>query len=666
MAKKSKGSAMDALPQSGVDGRDRFKPLTARDVEQRTDSASYRNGLSYERNDYIEDAVLRGTLLRARSLGQSGGPYTVTATLVPRDAPGADPLAGASCTCPRGGFCKHIVALLLTWIDAPESVEVRQDVATLLQDRSREELLAILTGLLKRDPDLDGPIERMLIARSQPAGGTAGWVTIKRDKIQRQVDRIFNQAGYEWGAGDQVAGDLDEVIEVAESYAAAAQWANAQAVYGIVAEATVEHYEEIEDEAGSLIDVLVTCYEGLRQCLDAQADLPPEERLDPEARRMLLDALFTLWEHTLNFDLDVDEAIPTVIARTATAEEKDEIERKLRGKLAEAQAPSFDDSWFKRPIIAFLAELKGDGLSPDELLAEYRAAGMYQELAAQLITMGRVDAAFEVAKEYLTSADQVTRFADVVLKADPARREQVLSFVETRLGDAEWTQPSRQKTEWPHTRPDAYQITHELNQYREWLEARYIEFGLDEKALAMARRRFDATPGAATYAAVKRAAYLPGLPADRWPAIRHELIVALKTQAAWPDLIRIYLDEQLPGEALQVLALLQARPAGGGIGSWRAGYVDGSLVTLEQQVAQAAEAEYPEQARDIYRRMAERYIEARGRDNYIAAAELLVRVRELYLRLGQEAAWRAYIADLRQQHKSLRALKEELDSRALA
>src|SRR5690242_9454702 len=113
MAKKSKGSATTEAPQTGADVRVRFKPLTATDVERRTDSASYRNGLSYERNDYIEDAVLRGTLLRARCQGQSGGPYTVTATLVPGDAPRDDPLAGWSCTCPRGGFCKHIVALLL-------------------------------------------------------------------------------------------------------------------------------------------------------------------------------------------------------------------------------------------------------------------------------------------------------------------------------------------------------------------------------------------------------------------------------------------------------------------------------------------------------------------------------------------------------------------------
>jgi uncharacterized Zn finger protein len=668
MAKKGKGSTAADVPQSGADVRDRFKPLTASDVEQRTDSASYRNGLSYERNDYIEDPVLRGPLLRARCQGQSGGPYTVTATLVPRDAPGADPLAGWSCTCPRGGFCKHIVALLLTWIDAPESVEVRQDVTTLLQDRSREELLAILTGLLKRDPDLDGPIERMLIARSQPAaGGAAGRVTINQDKIQRQVNRILSQAGDEWGAGNEVADELDELLELADSYAAAGQWANAQAVYGLIATAAVEDYEQVEDEEGSLSEVLAAAYEGLRQCVDAQADLPPEARLDPAARRMLFDALFTLWEHTLSFDLDVDEAIPTLLARTATAEEKAEIEQRLRRTLADVPEEAFDNSWRKRPIIAFLAELKGDTLSPEELLAEYRAAGMYQELAAQLITMGRVDDAFAVAKESLSTADQITRFADAVLKADPARREQVLSFVETRLGDAEWTQPARQVREWPHGRQDAYLAAREFAQYREWLEARYIEFGLGEKALAMARRRFEATPGTATYAAVKRAAHLPGKPVDGWPAIRHELIVALLTNAAWRDLISIYLDEQLPGEALEILKRLEMRAPQTTAGTWGSGgYLDMSLVDVEKRVAQAAEADYPEQARDIYRRMAERYIEARGRGNYSAAAELLLRVRELYLRLGQEAAWREYIANLRMQHKSLRALKEELDSRALA
>jgi hypothetical protein len=35
-------------------------------------------------------------------------------------------------------------------------------------------------------------------------------------------------------------------------------------------------------------------------------------------------------------------------------------------------------------------------------------------------------------------------------------------------------------------------------------------------------------------------------------------------------------------------------------------------------------------------------------------------VRDLYRDLGEQSAWQALIADLRERHRSLRALKEEL------
>jgi uncharacterized Zn finger protein len=86
--------------------------------------------------------------------GSSGGPYRVEAELVPRDAPGREQIAGWSCTCPRGGFCKHIVALLLTWIATPERFAPRREVGELLASKSREELLSQLNDILERQPEL--------------------------------------------------------------------------------------------------------------------------------------------------------------------------------------------------------------------------------------------------------------------------------------------------------------------------------------------------------------------------------------------------------------------------------------------------------------------------------------------------------------------------------
>ena len=83
------------------------------------------------------------------------------------------------------------------------------------------------------------------------------------------------------------------------------------------------------------------------------------------------------------------------------------------------------------------------------------------------------------------------------------------------------------------------------------------------------------------------------------------------------------------------------------------------------QVAEAAERDFPEQAREIYVRAAEQLIDQRGRDKYQTAAEYLTRVKRLYERQGRRQEWLDYIAALRERNRSLRALKEELAARGI-
>jgi uncharacterized Zn finger protein len=86
---------------------------------------------------------------------------------------------------------------------------------------------------------------------------------------------------------------------------------------------------------------------------------------------------------------------------------------------------------------------------------------------------------------------------------------------------------------------------------------------------------------------------------------------------------------------------------------------------LPARVAQAAEAHRSQDAINLYLVMVEKLIAARGRDNYTTAAGYLVRVRTLYRRLGEEEYWQLFIADLRGQHRRLRALQEELSRAGL-
>ena len=86
---------------------------------------------------------------------------------------------------------------------------------------------------------------------------------------------------------------------------------------------------------------------------------------------------------------------------------------------------------------------------------------------------------------------------------------------------------------------------------------------------------------------------------------------------------------------------------------------------ITDQVAQAAEEEYPEEAIRLYKSVITKLIDGRGRENYQQATGYLMRVRRLYQKQGREPEWQAYITNLRNSNKSLRALKEELDKREL-
>ena len=141
------------------------------------------------------------------------------------------------------------------------------------------------------------------------------------------------------------------------------------------------------------------------------------------------------------------------------------------------------------------------------------------------------------------------------------------------------------------------------------------------------------------------------------------MIRTLEQQSRWGALVTIYLDEGEVGQALAALAEMDRTPRTSLYGY---GYQAGAASSSYQaQVAQAAEESYPDEAIRLYKSVVQRLIEGRGRENYQQATGYLIRVRRLYQKQGREAEWDAYIANLRNSNKSLRALKEELDKKGL-
>jgi uncharacterized Zn finger protein len=717
MAKKKNNDVLNA--DESIHGG--FKPLTDEIVAGYTDKGSFERGLSYFRNNYIVEAVLRGPVLRGRCMGQSGGPYKVEVILVPVGERGIEVLRTYDCTCPRGGFCKHVVALLLTWIHRPDEVEARSDVVTLLQDKSREELLAVILGMLKHNPDLDGAVERALLAASPKVStpGAANKLTINPTKIMKQAMSAF--AGgydYEWGESGADTSGLEELVETGDSYVEAGQWANAQAVYSAVAEAVIAHYDEIDDESGDVSKIIADCKEGLADCLEAQARLSAPDRLSPEVRLSLLKSLYDIWDHESDYgayyesdreyrgrDYDEDEDedeedyeeddeydgdeqdddsydtdIPELITRAATPSERAQIKSWLETDLRPSSSAETRNRPYGPPgrLIEFLIKLKQeDGLTAEEALDEYRKAGMYREVAIRLLQRGQIS---EALSEY-HNAGLYKEMAELLIHQN--RVPEAIAIARKRLTPPQYVVP--QHTLWfaelllskgDEWHPEALKFIEDClweardkyssEQYLKWLEEKYFRYGKANEALEVAQKRFQSEPDNRTYFSVKEAATIPGQPDGKWAEIRPTLIATLEKKGDWDDLANIFLKENAVSDALDALDRLEAaRPKtrgsyyGYGYAS-EANYVTRS-VDLERRVAQAAEKSYPDRARIIYERIAGEHIQARGRGNYQEAVKYLSKVRELYYSENRRAKWEVYIADLRASNKSLRALKEELD-----
>jgi|GEM_PF-2049494 len=520
-----------------------------------------------------------------------------------------------------------------------------------LKGKSQEELVALLEHLVQRQPEIASVLELLV---ELPLGVTSSQTQLSREQtidpasIRRQVDLAFDRAGNDWDAAGNAAVDLEQVYAIGQDFAQVGAWANAQIVYATLAEEILLQYDRYQDE-GQLSWVLSECADGLLACLKAQPDLPPDERLDEDERESLLTSLFALWHFGDRYGGIKPELASTMIAG-ATASERTLLEAWLREKLQPGQdTPS---QWRNRGPVGFLALLKqATGSNQEEILAEYRHAQLYTELAERYLQLGRQSEALAVAQEHLTETFEITRFAEHLLESDAQWQGQALVLIEGRLAE-EIT--ALEKMPKDHMRP------HTIDTYRRWLSEQYRLAGRVQQALDIEVARFQARPDEATYLTVRTAAQDAGQGSDHWPGLRAQLLQTLKQQSHWAALVAIFVDEGAVEQALAALGELERAQK---VPIY--GYHSSSLPTLRVRVAQAAEEMYPDEAVQIYTRVVDALIASRGRENYQQAVTYLGQMKQLYQKMEREKTWEAYIVGLRTSHKSLRALKEELDKKGL-
>ncbi len=582
--------------------------LSLEQIRRRATPQSFARGEDYYHNGAIFDAVKRGDELEARCQGSDYTPYHIRVVL---DKAGN--IEATFCTCPYdwGGDCKHIVALLLTYLYKPETFEERAPVQDTLLERSKEQLITLIRQMVAHHPDLQALIDRPM------PGEQAGDELVDTGPFRRELRRAVNTFG-EWS--DHTAEQtIYSVTYAAQSFEAAGDWRSACAIYqAILEECLIAGHYPVDDE-GKYVLALDRVLQRLARCLEHD-----EIAQDDAMRRAILDRLLDayIWDIDMGGYGLGDEVMPEVLLAHARQDDLPAIrERILAAQRRKAQSPY--GRWGVQAYEDLLIQLDVlDNVDPEVTLQRLREQKLYELLFDKLLSMGRVDEAVAVIVQHLTALPQRLRALPMLSAA--GHDDTAVQLAQEML-DKQF---------------DAI--------LARWLAERYSARGDAQALFALRLQCMQQAPNEAHYAALKQAAQAVGT----WETVRPEIIRQLEHNKEFEVLTRVYLCDQEWDAAWDTLAQVWQR--------------SGARVTsLDFEVAKRSRHARPRRAIPIYVDYARREIGQRTRANYAQAAAYLSVVRDLYRQLGDEKSWQALIRGIREEFRRLPALQDELNKAEL-
>lgn len=281
---------------------EREPALTMADILAWVGETSLARGRPYVAR--LLDQRRTGPELKARCVGTTAQPYRVTATVSTSGG-----ITASSCSCPVGGQCKHVAALLLAWLAEPDAFLDVEPLDASLERRDKAELIALIRQMLARHPELETLLELPL----PTAGGNPKLAD--PTVIRRQVLAAFHAAGNDWHAVAAIAGDLEPLVAIGDDYRRLGDWHSAATLYQTVAQTVLDQYVQLHDEDGSLHGVVGHCVDGLGACLDVTRDV--------KQRETLLRALFDVFRWDVDYGgIDMGAEAPGLIRNHVTPDER--------------------------------------------------------------------------------------------------------------------------------------------------------------------------------------------------------------------------------------------------------------------------------------------------------------------------------------------------------
>lgn len=296
------------------------KRLSESKIKSLAGDTIFLRGTEYFKNGAIFNAVVQGHDLRAECEGRHDT-YRVFVAFDKNN------VKNISCNCrySRGSrMCKHLVALLLAWVNNPSKFRSVDTLDKILQRRSKEELIDMIGTLVDRRPELLDMIE-MTSPKSDKGDSP------NPETYRRFVRLAWKQEPWE------ISLELDKVSEIPQKLAKNGNWTSAGNIFNVFLDECVSLYDPSYDEEGDVAISVDAIALGLARCL-AKVN-------DRVARKNWLQTL--LKAELKDVELGGIDLVPSAsdaLVRHATMEEWAVLEQQIRAEISQA------DDWGRESL----------------------------------------------------------------------------------------------------------------------------------------------------------------------------------------------------------------------------------------------------------------------------------------------------------------------------
>ena len=604
--------------------------LTESIIRAASTPQSFERGQDYYQSGAVSNTAIQDNLLIGDCEGTQAPYYRVQVELNEAG------IRSANCTCPYeyGGLCKHTVALLLTYVHHPKQFAVRQDPADLLADLDRDDMVALMTQLLRERPELYDWVEAAIAAPTKSGQSKK----TRRKKVdaeiyRRQVIGILHsldgmRASEAYWHVEGLTHQLREVQETATKFLDAGDPETALAILMAIVEEGGHGIEYIDDSDGFFSSYMNSLGQPLAEAI-LSLDMSAVEReklmqqLEKQSRYLAsygmeggldlaIQAAMLGWSEARAPGVESKLTASRRAARSRVVDEDNEEPEEYEKDWEDEE--SDDDEWRARTP-GDLTEAKLNVLKrqsrTDEYLALCKKTGRHLRYALMLCDLKCMPEAITYAEKHLTSAGDAHQMAERLRELGGvaeaiAMGERGLKLAGSKVHLGEWLGPIEEAQ------------------------------GRTKQALQVWLAAFPEHPTLPTNETLKR------LAGKTWRDLQPQVMEMLRKSHDAMTLAQVLLSEQEWDEAIKVAERRDV---------W---------YTVIETVADAVVPHRPEWVARMSIKQAERLMEKADSKNYPLAANWLKKAKKAYAQMGQTQQWQAYLQKVKEQYKRRPALQAQL------